>query len=407
MPSTCLFQQRMSPGSRVVVSRYLSVPDHERVQQNSQHALGGDTSGCMDNRNGEHLKLMMICCEENPPYGPAEDTANNFLELLCMSYERYYSSMVTSDVVTSTRNVTISITIYHAQKYDYPSTSQEWNSFNGVIIPGSLSAAYDDHLDWIHRLHTVIRDEIHENRRKTLGVCFGHQCFAHSFKAKKKDENNRLDCNEKNLMDVKDECKSPREHALLQSDGLAIKCPTGAKAGRIPCLLTAAGRYIFSQPFEPKESLQMLYTHGDMVHSLPSIGLSLGGNGDVPIEAAAYFESEKSALNFQHYVNELELGMDDTPTLKQALGICTNKHGSTSCPYAITFQAHPEYVPPKAFNVTFFNTVTAMWKRGGINDVLSRDACKDAKLNFDKVLKDSLDAMIAACITLGWFSTDF
>lgn len=39
---------------------------------------------------------------------------------------------------------------------------------------------------------------------------------------------------------------------------------------------------------DKKCSMELLYTHGDMVHSLPDFAVSLGGNTNVPIEACAY-----------------------------------------------------------------------------------------------------------------------
>ena len=36
---------------------------------------------------------------------------------------------------------------------------------------------------------------------------------------------------------------------------------------------------------DKKCSMELLYTHGDMVHSLPDFAVSLGGNTNVPIEA--------------------------------------------------------------------------------------------------------------------------
>jgi hypothetical protein len=41
------------------------------------HSVNDDTS----KSNSTTLKLMMISCEENPPYGPSKDTAVMFLEL--------------------------------------------------------------------------------------------------------------------------------------------------------------------------------------------------------------------------------------------------------------------------------------------------------------------------------------
>ena len=45
--------------------------------------------------------------------------------------------------------------------------------------------------------------------------------------------------------------------------------------------------------------MELLYTHGDMVQSLPEFAISLGGNANVPIEACAYFSSKEDKVLFQ------------------------------------------------------------------------------------------------------------
>jgi len=200
----------------VVVSRPLHRPRGGEEGEELWNEEGGG------HEYGRELNLMMICCEENEPYGPALDTATMFLELLCASYERYhhhhhrehdddhiddendassnYSEQRSKGVVVDEDEDKdededgaggdakrlplrrIQITVYHAQKMDYPQSDDEWDGYDGIIIPGSLSAAYDTHIGWIRRLLNVIRTEIHDKRRKTMGVCFGHQCLAHSFR---------------------------------------------------------------------------------------------------------------------------------------------------------------------------------------------------------------------------------
>ena len=350
------------------------------------------------------LNLVMICCEESLPYGPPIETAINFLDLICMSYARYNSSLIGSDGV-ALENMLIRITVYHAKSLDYPSNKQEWDAFDGVIIPGSISAAYDDHMDWINRLHTVIREEIHLNRRKTLGVCFGHQCFAHSFK------NNTTE--KSNVSSNVDE-----DHVAGGSrHGLAGKCPSGFKIGRKPCHLTAAGKCLFSDNFgadgvsyqhekkdsKPTEVLEMLYTHGDMVETLPSNGISLGGSSEVPIHASAYFESDEKAIQFGKYVDLLAKGTSNTTRLRQVLGHYTNCHGPSSLPYSLTFQAHPEFVAPSGFNVNYKNLAVTLGEKGFISGKLAKEAWEDAQQHFEKLLVDSVNAVIVACVTLGWF----
>eukprot|EP00986_Skeletonema_menzelii_P017576 scaffold20516_cov91-Skeletonema_menzelii.AAC.1 len=87
-----------------------------------------------------------------------------------------------------------------------------------------------------------------------------------------------------------------------------------------------------------------------------------------------------------------------------------NPNGTTSItmtaavkPYAVTFQAHPEYISPTGFNVNYINTVQAMEDRRYITPQLSKEVCEDAKVNFERVQEDSLNAMIGVAVALEWF----
>ncbi|KAL7482818.1 hypothetical protein ACHAW6_008477 [Cyclotella cf. meneghiniana] len=339
------------------------------------------------------LKLMMICCEENAPYGPATDTANLFLQLICMAYERF-CSLPNGDGTKQMKLRSVNITVYHAQDQDYPSSEQEWDSFDGVIIPGSLSSAYDTHLPWIRRLHTVIREEIHEHRRKALAVCFGHQSFAHAFGEASNDVGG---------------CENAPKN--LHRNGEAIKCPTGKKAGRKPFKFSSVGECLLNYPFAigastsskvPRTCAEMLYTHGDMVGTLPTVGLSLGGNCEVPIQSAAYFASLDCALKFRQYADSLHLGSSSASHLPSTHFL--NSDDTKSLPYAITFQAHPEFVSSDGFHVNFLNILQTMEKLHHIDNDTSKQASEDARRNFDRVLTDSLDVLVSVGVVLGWFS---
>lgn len=337
------------------------------------------------------LKLMMICCEENAPYGPVKTTATMFLELLCAAYERHRA--VKKDGTTDLRG--IRITVYHAQQMDYPETEHEWDMYDGIIIPGSLSAAYDDQVEWIRFLHDVIQIEIHECRRKTLGVCFGHQCYAHSF----------------------------RERCVMNSNvvvgdgtgGLATLCSIGPIAGRKAFGLTDEGRFLLeatnpissltmenederlslsSSTTKKRECLEMLYTRGDMVKSIPSVGVSLlcDVNGKLPNEACAYFENEHDATRFRELAHRISTGGGEPSTAS-----------TPPRPYAITFQAHPEYMSDTGFRCNFVDTVKAMEQRGIITNETLRMACEDAVQNYDILLEDCLDSIVSTAVILGWF----
>lgn len=49
---------------------------------------------------------------------------------------------------------------------------------DGYIITGSPASCYDD-LDWVKELIKFVQ-ELHANKKKLLGICFGHQLIAHA-----------------------------------------------------------------------------------------------------------------------------------------------------------------------------------------------------------------------------------
>ena len=494
----------------VVVSRPLHRPRGGEEGEELWNEEGGG------HEYGRELNLMMICCEENEPYGPALDTATMFLELLCASYERYhhhhhrehdddhiddendassnYSEQRSKGVVVDDDEDKdededgaggdakrlplrrIRITVYHAQKMDYPQSDDEWDGYDGIIIPGSLSAAYDTHIGWIRRLLNVIRTEIHDKRRKTMGVCFGHQCLAHSFRHSSSSSSSSSaddddDYSDHHRGDDMGGTKDGSESTVRECDGdgdgdggsggggggLATVCSIGPVAGRRAFRLTAEGELLLSgggggggaaaeaaaattcrgkgedhvtttlrydrgekiskrrsSPSlpPPKEHLEMLYTRGDMVISLPSVGISLCGDGDLlPCEACAYFASEEDASRFRNGVavavaarqNDDPPGMEDVPASSGGGRKSGGAAMSWPRPYAITYQAHPEYMSDTGYRVNYVNTVRAMEDRGSISRETSRRACEDAELNYDTLLESCLDATISTGVILGWF----
>lgn len=282
-------------------------------------------------RNGENprrLRLMMLGCEDKPPYGNTDHTAALFLDLLSKSLQE-----LTSEYWI------VNIAIYRVQQFEYPSTPQEWDSYDGILLPGSFSAAYDDQ-EWIVKLRQVILEQVHGKARPTLGICFGHQVMAHSF-----------------------------------ADGKAIKCPAGAQAGRKSFVLSREGSILLGGNDSNKDTVDLYYTHGDMVQQLPPCAVSLGGNNAVPIEAAAYYRTAEEA---------------ESPT--------------TARPVAITFQAHPEYASPElGLHKTLGSILCAMEERGDFDSNVREELSQDSIDSYTTVERESVNVMKTVGILLGWF----
>ena len=324
------------------------------------------------------------------------------MELLCTAYEQRCRDICSAKEVAvadngtifqqpnkdsnSTNLTSIRITIYHAQTNDYPTTQEEWDSYNDIIIPGSLSAAYDTHIEWIHTLQTIIQSEIVAKQRKCLGVCFGHQCFAHSFE----------------LIDGKSINISTNGNVNKQQRrGSASKCTLGNIAGRRSFKLTNAGKFLLndsnrnSTTSSKKDCIDMLFTRGDMVESLPSVAVSLCGTDDnstLPNEACAYFANEDEMHKFQQHNNQ-----EDE---KEVSGSSSSE---IVLPYSITFQAHPEYMTSTGYKINYVNTVKAMKDRGSITNEQEEEAINDIKLHYEMLERDCLDAIVSTGVILGWF----
>jgi len=63
--------------------------------------------------------------------------------------------------------------VYDVEKGEYP---QHIDDVDAYLITGSKSSVYEDK-PWIHRLMDFMR-ELHCHKKKTVGICFGHQLVA-------------------------------------------------------------------------------------------------------------------------------------------------------------------------------------------------------------------------------------
>lgn len=285
----------------------------------------GDTSSA----TARDLRFAMLGCENEPPYGPTGHTGALFIELI---------GEVLSQYPQNGWNVTIAV--YRAQQGEYPD-EQEWDSFDGVLLPGSFSTAYED-VEWIEKLKEVIQKKIVAQKRPTLGICFGHQILAHSF-----------------------------------DTGKATKYSPGSRAGRYSMKTTKWGEIFFGG----QESVELYYSHGDKVAELPKCAVALGEEGpDLPVQAAAYFKDESEAIEFKTGLN---------PKVK---------------PYAITFQAHLEYAASWELGLksTLHRILDVMAEKKIIDEEFRDAAEVDSTDQFDNVQQHSKTAFATSLKALGW-----
>ena len=77
-------------------------------------------------------------------------------------------------VLDSVGNDALEYRTYDVLAGDYPESIDECD---GYVITGSRESVYDDQ-DWIRRLGDFVI-ALHEQQKRTVGICFGHQLIAH------------------------------------------------------------------------------------------------------------------------------------------------------------------------------------------------------------------------------------
>ena len=70
----------------------------------------------------------------------------------------------------------ISLITYELVNGEYPADVDE---VDGYVITGSKLSVYDD-VPWVHELKSFVK-QLHEKKKKLIGICFGHQMVAEGF----------------------------------------------------------------------------------------------------------------------------------------------------------------------------------------------------------------------------------
>jgi hypothetical protein len=84
-------------------------------------------------RCNEDLRLMMLGCEDLPPYGPLENTALMFVNLLATAIREKNKPIAGYTGRGMSSTVTLSVAIYNAKQKEYPTIQQEWNWYHGAF----------------------------------------------------------------------------------------------------------------------------------------------------------------------------------------------------------------------------------------------------------------------------------
>jgi GMP synthase-like glutamine amidotransferase len=82
-----------------------------------------------------------------------------------------YPDMFTS--LLAAADASLEFAVYDVEHGQYPASIDEVDAY---LITGSKSSVYEDK-DWIHALSAFVC-RLHDNRKKLIGICFGHQLVA-------------------------------------------------------------------------------------------------------------------------------------------------------------------------------------------------------------------------------------
>lgn len=84
------------------------------------------------------------------------------------------ANRVRSDQVSADQALTLNFKTYNVLRQQYPDDIDEVDAY---ILTGSKSSVYDPDA-WIFKLNDFVR-QLDEQKKKLLGLCFGHQLVAH------------------------------------------------------------------------------------------------------------------------------------------------------------------------------------------------------------------------------------
>ncbi|SVB75045.1 uncharacterized protein METZ01_LOCUS227899, partial [marine metagenome] len=128
--------------------------------------------------------------------------------------------------------------VYEVQLEEYPKDENECDAF---LVTGSKVSAYED-LPWINKLKEFIQS-LHANKKKIIGICFGHQLIAEAL------------------------------------GGIVIKSNKGWHVG-VDSVKVNDEAKIFGIP---NDVFNLIYNHQDEVHTLPKNAKLLASSENCPI----------------------------------------------------------------------------------------------------------------------------
>ena len=139
------------------------------------------------------IHIGILECPGASRYGPMTqrllDRAEHNIKMRGMNQKRQSSDTTVENDIYIPQSV--EYTIFEAAKGDLPLTSRDEHTCSGdysesrscdaYVITGSRHGAYEE-LEWIEKLIEWIK-VTREDKKKIVGICFGHQVIAKAFGA--------------------------------------------------------------------------------------------------------------------------------------------------------------------------------------------------------------------------------
>ena len=198
------------------------------------------------------LSIAVISCECNREayFTYSSDEVTN--EIGQVTHELLSHFEASLKGVTPEKYRSVDFTMFDATKFQFPADP---SSFDGLLIPGSLSSAFSD-VEWVVKL----RERIGRLPRtqKALCICFGHQLFAHA------------------------------------RGGAAVTNPLGPTLFEVECSATTPkGKELFGD-----EKYLLLSSHCDIVETPGRDGVTLLSSSRTEHQVLGYFNEADEAYAF-------------------------------------------------------------------------------------------------------------
>ena len=249
------------------------------------------------------LRIAAICCENNPDayftYN-TEDLARGpkigpVVELLHSHFVDSLNGPQTIAIDDATPPISnfssITFTLYDATAFQFPPNLDE---HDGFLIPGSLSSSYSD-VPWVVKLRVEL-GSLHKARKKTIGICFGHQ-------VRRRTDGVKDGWNISHTQILISFCSSFHSSQIYAhaNGGESMRNPLGPTLYQVTAKATEKGRSVLGEECG-REEYSFLSSHSDIVSKPGTEGAALMTSERCENQVVGYsFSGEQYAFTIQSH----------------------------------------------------------------------------------------------------------